>query len=339
MKPRTNRFDREAAFSMDLVNPDSDTPDAINCAATLNGSSICFLENSIAKTVSAETADPENKEPDTRHSYQFIYQIGSTNPIVARTILQVKSILGSVILRKGLSNQTILDHAWDCTQHLISCEDSFLSIYNETTDLMYKCDELINEAKYKSHIPSLPQVKNLTERIVTFLGNGKRFLEKSHELLCIFYGAANNDSNFQAYRDWMKKHEPSRVAVYDLLEQNKDWIKSLAWYRNALDINHARAGFRVTIENFKLQAGNKFTGPCWQYDFQDKGGDIQNSPSDLIVDINAFRANMLAFFEALSLTCIKDNWDSQWNFEIYRHEDERINPKCPIIFFVGLNHE
>jgi len=52
---------------------------------------------------------------------------------------------------------------------------------------MYKCDEIVNQGKAGSQVTSLPQVKNLDQRIVTFLANGKRFLEKSHELLCIFY--------------------------------------------------------------------------------------------------------------------------------------------------------
>ena len=332
-------FDREAAFSLNLVNPDSNAQDVIYCMASLNGSCICFLENSISRVRPAEAVDPDNKEPQTRHSYQFMYSIGSRNPVVARTILQARSILESVILRDGLSNQVILDHAWDCAQHLMSCENSYRSIYSDTMELMYKCYEIINKGKVGSYIPSLPQVKDLDQRVVTFLGNGKRFIEKTHELLCLFYGATHQDSNFEAYRDWMTKHASSRNSVIDLLAQNRDWIKLLAWYRNALDINHSKPGFVVTIYNFTLHAGNTFSNPCWQYDFQGKkGGDTQNGPSDLIADMNTFLKNMLAFFEALFLSCIEDNWDGRYNFAIYRHREERINKRCPIMYFVSLKH-
>lgn len=335
MNKKTKKFDRKAAFSMNLVNPSSDEPDPIYSGAELGGSLISFHENSIAKVILAETIDPDNKEPDTKHSYQFLYQIGSKNPFVARSILQAKSILDSVILRQGLNKQTILDHIWDCTKHLINCENSYFSIYTDTTELMYKCDEIVNQAKGRSHVPSLPQVENLEQRVVTFLGNGKRFLEKAHELLCIFYGSAQHYSNFKTYRDWMKKHEPTRNDVIQLLEQNKDWIKMLAWYRNALDINHAKPGFSVTISNFKMHAGNKFSNPCWQFDFQGKGGNAQDDPSDLIKDMSSFLTNMLEFFEALYLSCIKDNWDARWNFIICRHEEDDINEKCPILYFIS----
>ena len=321
---------------MNVVNPSSDKPDAIYSGAELGGSFISFHENSISEVLLAETIDPDNKEPDTRHGYQFLYQIGSKNPFVARSILQAKSILASVILRQGLDQQAILDHIWECTKHLINCETSYRSIYTDTTNLMCKCDEIINQSKARSHIPSLPQVDNLEQRVVTFLGNGKRFLEKTHELLCIFYGSAQHESNFKAYRDWMTKHEPTRNEIIQLLEQNKDWIRMLAWYRNALDINHAKPGFIVTISNFKIHAGNKFSNPCWQFDFQGKGGDTQKNPSDLIKDMSAFLANMLAFFEAFYLSCIKDNWDTKWDFVICRHEEDTVNERCPILYVISL---
>jgi len=61
----------------------------------------------------------------------------------------------------------------------------------------------------------------------------------------------------------MVKHKPTKTDIWAFLEQNKDWIKLLAMYRNALDVNHSKPGFKVVIENFKLRAGNKFTNPCW----------------------------------------------------------------------------
>ena len=339
IRSKSNRFNRNAAFSMKLVNPESDETDAIHCMVNLKRSLIIFLENSIAKVLPAEIVDPDNKEPDTRHSYQFIYSIGSRNSFVARTILQAKDILDSVVLNNGLNKQAILDHVWDCTRHLINCENSYYDIFSDTTKLMYECDEIVNQGKVASHVSSLPQVKNLDQRVVSFLGNGKRFMEKSHKLLCIFYGCTFNDSNFQAYRNWIAKNKPSKTEIITFLEQNKDWIKLSAWYRNALDINHSKPGFKVVIENFKLHAGNKFTNPCWQYDFSDKNGGAQNEPSDLIRDMDVFITNMLTFFEELFLLCVKDNWDVRFNFEIYRHKEESINVKCPALYFISLKQK
>jgi hypothetical protein len=37
--------------------------------------------------------------------------------------------------------------------------------------------------------------------------------------------------------------------------------------RNAHDINHAKQGFSLEIENFKLNPGNKFSTPGWRFDW------------------------------------------------------------------------
>jgi len=327
---------------MTLVNPESDETDAIYRTLNLKGCPTCFLENSIAVVLPAEIVDPDNKEPDTRHGYQFRYSIGSRNTIVARTIFQAKDVMDSVAFNSGLNKQAVLDHVWDCTQHLIDCEKSYRDILSDTTKLRFECDEIIKQGKTASHIPSLPQVNDLEQRVVTFLGNGKRFLEKSHKLLYLFYGEPVkkfDDSNFEAYRSWMAKNNELRTEIITFLEQEKDWIQQLAWYRNALDINHSRPGFKVIIENFKLRAGNKVTNPCWQYDFSDKKGNTQDEPSDLITDMEIFVTNMLGFFEELFLLCVKDNWDVRIDYEIYRHKEEDINAKCPTVYYISLNQK
>ncbi len=340
IRSNSNRFNRNAAFSMNLVNPESDETDAIHSTLTLKGHLMCFLENSIAEALPAEIIDPDNKEPDTRHSYQFKYSIGSRNPIVACTILQAKDILGSVSLNSGFDKQAILDHVWDCTQHLINCENSYHEICSDTTKLMFECDEIIKQGKAASCVPPLPQVKNLEQRVGTFLGNGKRFIEKSHELLCIFYGCTFNAADFPAYRHWMVKNKPSKTEIATILGQDKDWIQLLAWYRNAHDINHSQPNFNLVVENFKLRAGNKFTNPCWQYDFSGKkNGSTQGEPSDLISGMDVFITNMLEFFEELFLLCVKDNWDSRCNYEIYRHKKEDINAKCPTLYYISRNQK
>lgn len=335
MAEKMRKFDRNAAFSMKLVNQESGQADAIYCTENLQGSLLCFLENSIATVLPAEVLDPHNNDPETRHSNQLIYSVGSRNIIVARTILQAKAILESVSLKGGFDKQVILDHVWDCSQHLIKCEKSYREIDFDKTKLLHKCDKIVEDAKKSSYVPSLPQINNLEQRVVSFLGNAKRFLEKSHELLSIFYNCDRLGSDFPQYRVQMKKNSSLKTEVINLLEQDKNWIQRLALYRNALDINHSGPDFKVEIENFKFCVGNKFSSPSWKYDFTKKKGGVQECPSDLIRDIEVFLANMLSFFEELFILCVKDNWDVRYGFEIYQCKEKNINEKCPMLYFAS----
>lgn len=331
------KFDRNSSFSINLADPNSNKPDAIYSTIILNDGLFCFCEKSIKEILTAETIDPENKFPDTRHSYKICYNIGTDNSFVARTIIQSYEILNSLVLREGLNRQLILNHIWICSELLFKCEESHHKIFKQTTELMQECDTLINKHKENTFIPQLPQVEDLEQHVVSFLGYAKRFLEATHRLLCIFYGSPDFTSNFKSYRDWMAKNNHNDELIR-ILEQDKDWIKLIAWSRNALDANHSKPEFKVTIENFKLHKGNKFSSPSWHYDFRDKDKKyLQKEASDIIVDMDIYLTNMLTFFEEIFLLCIMESWDSRFNFKLFKYPVDKINKRCPSLYFVSLD--
>ena len=332
-------FNRDDAFSLEIVDPASKEKDPLQFFIEAGGSLFAFSGKSTFELLTADTIDPRNTEPETRHSYQKIFAVGVENSFVARTIIQAKLLLDSLVLRTGLDKEQILDHVWDCTKLLIACEASYYYIFTETTRLITECDEVIERGKRGNHIPPLPQVNDLYQHGSSFLGNAKRFLEKSHELLCIFYGAPNAGANFRTYREWMLSNANDKNEINDLLEQDKDWIRLISWCRNALDINHSKNDFKLEIENFKMHPGNKFSPPCWRYDFTGEKGDIQEGYSDIIHDMNVHMSNMLTFFEELFLLCLKDNWNISFNFGLFKKNAEDIDPKCPTLYFASINSD
>jgi hypothetical protein len=333
------KFDRNNAFALNIVDDTSGLSGSIQDLIPLQGDLFSFADNSISKVLPAESIDPENLHPETRHSYQKIYSIGCNNSYVARTIIQTKQILNSIILNRDIDKQIILDHAWSCSELLFKCEEAHFRIYNEVMKLMHECDAIIEKGKNKSIIPTLPQVDDLEGKVAIFLGNAKRFLEKTHEFLCLFYNAPNSGSNFQTYREWMAKNKPDKANIIKMLEEDKDWINQIASLRNAHEINHSKPQFDVEIMNFKLNPGNKGSTPGWKYDFRARQGSIQTEFSDILTDMNVYLSNLLTFFEELLICCIQDSSDKNYNFEIYKQIPENINKKCPTIYFVSLKKD
>lgn len=330
------QFDRNNAFALNIVDDTSGLSGSIQDLITLQGDLLAFTDNNIFKVLPAESIDTENLYPEQRHSYQKIYSIGCNNSYVARTIIQTKQILNSIILNRDLDKQTILDHAWRCSELLFKCEEAHYKIYNEVLKLMPKCYTIVERSKHKPIIPTLPQVDDLEGKVAIFLGNAKRFLEKTYEFLCLFYNAPNSGSKFQKYREWMSKNKPDKANIIKMLKEDKDWIYQIASLRNAHEINHSEPQFEVEILNFKLNPGNKVSTPAWQYDFRARQGSIQTEFSDILTDMNVFLSNLLTFFEELLICCIQDSSDKNFNFEIYKHIPENINKKCPTIYFVSL---
>jgi hypothetical protein len=329
------KFDRDGAFSIELG---ADRDDAVQQMIALNESLYVFSTKKIFRIHTADDIDPNRTAPDTCHSYQEIYPIGCRNSFVARSIIQAKQILDGVILAPGLSQSNILDAIWQATELLLRCENAYFQIYNETISLLATCGALIEEAKSKPSIPSLPQIAELEERVGTFLGSAKRCLEKTHALLGIFYGCPihkpNFQSNFQAYREWMAAHRSNSEAVLALLDGDKDWIRFIAEARNALSVNHAKQHFILEVQNFTLQPGNKFSGPSWRHDLSGRGGPVQGYWSDIIKDMDTHMYNMLTFLEEVYILCILDRCDRRLPFEfaVYRKPEDDISEECPVLY-------
>jgi hypothetical protein len=108
-------------------------------------------------------------------------------------------------------------------------------------------------------------------------------------------------------------------AVLTLLDGDKDWIRFIAEARNALSVNHARQNFILEVQNFKLQPGNKFSGPSWRHDLSDRGGPVQEYWSDIIKDMDTHMHNMLTFLEEVYILCILDRCDRRLPFEVTVH--------------------
>jgi len=323
---------------MNLSDNSENSNDEVQYLIKLQDSLYAFANNYITKILPAESIDPLNLHPETRHSNQKIYSIGCANSWVARSIIQTKQILDSIILNPEISKQKVLEHAWYCTELLLNCEAAHYQINKETLELMPKCDAIIEESKTRSHIPTLPQVEGLENNVAIFLGNAKRFLEKTHEFLCLFYGAPNSGSNFKTYREWLAKNKPNKQDLIKLLEDDKAWIKQIAFMRNAHDINHAKKGFSLEIENFKLNPGNKCSTPGWRFDFSaKKEGATQNYYSDIVSDMDIQLTNLLTFFEDLLLIFIIDSSDNNYKFKIYKKSAEAIDEKCPSVYFVSID--
>jgi len=136
------KFDRNNAFAINIGENSTDTVDSIQYLINLQDSLYAFADDSISKVLPAKSIDPENLHPDTRHSYQKTHPIGCKNLYVARSIIQTKQILDSIILNNDIDKQLIIDQAWCCTQLLLNCESAHYKIYDEVIKLMPECDAI-----------------------------------------------------------------------------------------------------------------------------------------------------------------------------------------------------
>jgi hypothetical protein len=330
-------FSRESAFSLEVRDPDNlEDNSRIVEMYSIGGELLVFKTTGIYRMLTAETTDPNRNYPDTRHSYEKLYSIGSTSPYVARVILQFKEILAAAI-SDSQRKQKIINHVWQANKLLLSCESALYQIYQQSMELMLECDKIIELHKANQSIPAIPKINNLDDLISQFFDNGKKFLIASYQLLNEFFAMPFSDhiqSHFDKHQKWIKNKLGEENSIYKVLKQDESWIRVIAESRNA--IQHAKEGQRVEIENVSIKPGNKFSSPGWKYDLAAKKAGKQEHFSDIAADFSVFLENMLTFFEELLLLCIENEIKDNVILTIYKREPEDIQPDCPVVYGITI---
>lgn len=329
-------FDRKNAFSIKIE--DSDNPNGnydINSFVVVGNDLFFFTESKIYRALTASTIDPTNKHPNTRHSYEKKYDIGSASPFVARVIIQFADIINFLYIPEN-EIKDLLSFIWNANQYLLN---SFLidtSIVKETTKLLPLCDKIIENHKNSSSIPALPQISNFEENVRVYLSNAKLFLIECFRLLNIFYKMPFNTrkaANFTTHLEWLEKKLGKDHRITQLISQDLDWIRLISECRNALE--HSEKGQEVKFRNVSLLPGNKFSGPAWSCDLTKKLG-FKFDFVDLINDLVTFSHNMLHFFEELFLVCVDEKLSKNNVLTLGKIPEENINTKCPVLYKVTL---
>jgi hypothetical protein len=91
-------FNRDSAISLEIKDPDDpDQEHHIKHMLSLEAQLLIFSITGIFRALTADTIDPERTHPDTRHSHEKIYSVGTSSGLVARTIIQFKETLDIAI--------------------------------------------------------------------------------------------------------------------------------------------------------------------------------------------------------------------------------------------------
>jgi hypothetical protein len=333
------KFNRNDPISIEIKDPDNpEEIDPINSSVVVGDDLFIIKENSIYRILTAETIDPKNQHPDTKHSYEKIFDLGSSSPYVARVIIQFEKLIKFLSFNQS-KRKDLLSYLWNANQYLLNSFECDKSIVEEATELLSKCSSIIEKHKNSSSIPALPQIPDLENKVRIYLNNAKLFLIESFRLLNIFYEMpfdGRKAAHFKSHLEWVKKNLGKEHSITKVISQDLEWIRLISECRNALE--HPEEGQEIKIRNIALYAGNKFSGPAWSYDLRKKL-DIQFDSVDLINDLSVFSHNMLHFFEELFLICVDENITHHKLLVLSRIPEDKINKKCPIKYTVTLKNE
>jgi len=251
---------------------------------------------------------------------------GSSDPIVARTVMQAGKIVPLYEFSKD-KEQGIIDVFEKLRRHLHQCDDLSHKIVNEIKEKTEELENYLAENKQQSTI-HLPAAENLTNDVETYLYHAKLSFR---ELKDLFFFTLDKKfkptTQYNHIADWAEKRFSENNSLSRWLRQNCVWIQKVIDSRNAVEHPESHT---LVIRNFHVENGGIIRPPSWSLDGE--------PPHAILKDMEILTTNILEFSEILLLYCLRNIKDI-YPIIIAEIPLKNRNPDVPVRFIATLEQD
>lgn len=269
-----------------------------------------------------EELDPDADHPDAPIAQSAVLNIGSRNPIVARTVLQAQDF--TQFLAQNEQKQKVNDIAWEVMHSLLALDR--IVKWLKTTVQQLK-EEISADLQKYTDGPSpfpLPIVDDLETQFRSAIFMGKHALNSISELFPTLFKGDFTRGRYDKIVTWSNATFGQKAPLARMLTADHQWIFLWTEVRNALE--HPKAGYYVRINNFRLLASREPQLPTWQL----KHPTLDNyRPQNMVDALPLFQENILTFFENLLLELVLRSRSHPIPIQVIDREVEGRDPDCP----------
>lgn len=250
---------------------------------------------------------------------------GTSNPIVARTSVQVSNLLQPFSIPK-LKEERIFEIYFTMVQpRLIRCMEVANRIYFEIDKIDTELRKNGPKTQSGGRVLELPHITQLQEDVETYLYNAKSVLRDIALLFEPFFGKSFDHSRYQEILNWALVNFGEGAPLPVLLAEDQEWIKDVVKRRNALEHPGGYSGYlyvdNYQIENSEETEAQHIIPPTWH--LNDK------KPTLLLPDLSVTLSNLLEFGEDLLVACLKQ-YGSRFPIVFYEIPEEQRDESAPV---------
>jgi hypothetical protein len=245
---------------------------------------------------------------------------GSSNPIVARTSLQVINLLQAFSISQPNKERIFKIYFTMVQPKLIRCMEITNRIYAEINEIDAKLREHGLITQSGGRVLELPHVAQLQEDVETYLYNAKSALRDIALVLEPFFGKSFDHSRYQEISKWALDNFGEGEPLPALLATDQEWIKDVVKRRNAVEHPGGYSGY-LHVENYQVASiegieEHHIIQPTWRLN--------DDKPTLLLPDLSVTLSNILEFAEDLLVACLK-NYGSRFPIVFYEIPEEERN--------------
>ncbi len=270
-----------------------------------------------------ESLDPKEANPDMPAMSKKVSDIGTTNWIVARMMVQNYQIIDSHGFLSQETKMTVASYLRDIKNAILSCNEICTAITKRVSEVEKQV--ISNGLESSGNVfEQFPTTDGLDEKTKLFLMQAKQSIQRIIGIFNIFYNSGITNPRIDNLIKWSKKNN---IAAYiiDTLEQFEPVAKHIVGLRDRQE--HPQENYTFEFSDFTILPTAEISAPLWG---KNKANRSIHKEMDVLVK------EIVEFTEWLVIHLVRSKEKRNQMFElcVFKIPDERMDLNCPIKFRV-----
>jgi hypothetical protein len=279
-----------------------------------------YKKDATLRVKSPESIDPERTNPNAPWTTTLFPNVGCSNPIVARLVIQSEEILKQAIFIQSVNKVEILQQLHKIKELLLTCESIASKVLSEEKRIIEDIKTRgITKDNHGRALNPFPHIPNLDIDAENFLIQANKIVR----MLCLLPKSLielkKTDTNFDHLAKTLQNALPIDSNVTAYVIANADGIRRVVHLRN---YSEHPGEIATAIKNFEVMPNGSIRVPAWGFATEELRS-ISN-------DMAAIVEFLLRITEGMFLHLVRENLKPDFN-PIFIKE-ESINPDCPILY-------
>jgi hypothetical protein len=281
----------------------------------------------ILRLKSPDQLDPNLEHPDAPWEQSIYLPHGSTDPFVARTILQTKILTDIFFGRSPDKRQALMDISWEVLNSLVSLRVIKDRLEKRTAEVVAIVEgDLAAYTEGNSPKP-LPIVEYYDIEFRSFVNEVRRVLSTISNLFAVLTSKDFGPGYFHKALEWARKERGEQSLLAQMLDNDKGWIE--LWIDVRIAIEHPAKDKFIETMNFSLEANRIVRLPTWRFVHPDYD---MSRPQNLLVAFENCINNILKFYEDLQVALVDGHLPKSVKVGLMFIEEEDRDPLAPMRF-------
>jgi len=277
-----------------------------------------FKVDKTFRVATPETIDPERTNPNAPFTVSMVQNVGTSNRIVARVLLQ-----GDQVLNFFGGTQAEKDAI---RRQLHQCKELLLRADTSATQVHSKIEAITEEVKLAG-IPlekgrvlkPFPHVEHLEADCSTFLVEANRAIRAISRLPSLFIPLERADNNFDHLSERLTKKIGGDEAVTKFVKSVAGGICRVVDMRNYLE--HPN-GKKTVINNFQLLPDARLNPPTWYLSGE--------TPVEIDNDMSAIIDFLIRVSEEMLIHLVMYSGRDRFTFSVQEAADDQVDRDFPV---------